>query len=362
MAGDAIFTEVVLGSLGLVHHVGETSFPFSTEIYGLPLCDLFFDGVEVAFGLASGPKILLHRLAAGDVEILMIDSRLIWSRKTSLADGAGNHHAGEAGHGHLVDALGEILSLADGGFRLTWVVQKMTMVQTTTKISQIAADRRTQIFQSRIVCPSPYGAARVLVRRSDRFAGLCQPRRFPRKNIPLSRIKPRFWLAAVLRWKASRRGSEPRRRPRPGQRPELAAPCARAPHLQILKAGSASSIQPPPSLSRAASSGKTVAAGGTEQFAAVVDLAVPVAVQNEEACRRRGGELLVPVGVEVEAEAGVELGGQAGKLITRGLCAGRRPQAQTDIAFHLETTLQVEGKLETDFCRRRCVPYRWRRS
>ena len=32
----------------------------------------------------------------------------------ALTDGAGDHHAGQAGHGHFVNALGEILSLADG--------------------------------------------------------------------------------------------------------------------------------------------------------------------------------------------------------------------------------------------------------
>ena len=117
VAEHAILAEVVFGSLGRVDHVqvGVTVAGFDREIRNAGGHDLLLERVELAGLLGVGAVELDDRFTTGDVQIL--DDRQLLDlveEYLALTYRAGDHHAGQAGHGHFMDALREILSLPDG--------------------------------------------------------------------------------------------------------------------------------------------------------------------------------------------------------------------------------------------------------
>ncbi|WP_141113115.1 hypothetical protein [Chromobacterium haemolyticum] len=99
-------------------------------------------GFDLDMGLAVAQGLLFHRVAAQALVAgvagaeLLADGRAAYhaqvahrgefldlvQKNVALAHGAGNHHAGESGHGHFVHAVGQVLRLlhrdvaADAGF------------------------------------------------------------------------------------------------------------------------------------------------------------------------------------------------------------------------------------------------------
>ncbi len=88
-------------------------------------------------------------------------------------------------------------------------------------------------------------------------------------------------------------------------------------------AASLSSIQPLRSSSRDGQFLETVVGGRSEQFAAVVDLAVLVAVKDQESAARRNKIDLfrLAIGIQVKGKAlAGQLGGGAGKVQDQRVC------------------------------------------
>jgi hypothetical protein len=118
VAGDAILAQIILRCPGGVDDL-QVSAPGLMLDRGVGFAGghhLVLDRIECAAGLAVGTEELDHRFAAGYVEIL--DDRELLDlveENFPLPYRAGDHHAGQSGHGHFVDALGEILGLPDGG-------------------------------------------------------------------------------------------------------------------------------------------------------------------------------------------------------------------------------------------------------
>ena len=79
--------------------------------------DLLFElvGLRLILGVA-GAELLVHRVAADHLEVADDGELLdLVEKHIALADGAGDHHPGQAGESGLVHRLGELTRLIDRG-------------------------------------------------------------------------------------------------------------------------------------------------------------------------------------------------------------------------------------------------------
>ncbi len=121
VANDAVLAEVVGRGVGRVDHAqeGTAALVFDGDVRLAFAHHLLLLRVEFAVALGVRTVQLDHGFAAGNVQVL--DDRQLLDlveEDLALIDGAGDHHAGEAGHGHFVNALREILGLVDRGIAI----------------------------------------------------------------------------------------------------------------------------------------------------------------------------------------------------------------------------------------------------
>jgi len=118
VAHDAVFAQVIGGGQGGIDHV-EVAIAVAFLHGGKGLAGLH----HLTLNGVHGPGVFLvraedldHRIPTDDVEIL--DHRELFNlvqEHLPLAHRAGDHHAGETGHGHFVDAAGEVHGLIGDG-------------------------------------------------------------------------------------------------------------------------------------------------------------------------------------------------------------------------------------------------------
>ena len=186
VAEDAILAEVVLGCLGRVDDMQERTAirRLDRHVGRAGGHDLLFHAVQFARTLGVRAVQLRNRLAAGDMQVL--DDRQLLDlveKYFALANGAGDHHAGQSGHGHFVDALREVLRLTNCGFPIdlggpydgTGPDERQNNPDGSGQTNpdlQISDARHLVVSSTMPPCQ---------VRRSGQFAGLCQPRHSPAK-------------------------------------------------------------------------------------------------------------------------------------------------------------------------------------
>ena len=116
VTNDAILAEVVFGRIGRIDDAqeGMTVLVLNRHVGLTCLHDLLFECIERAVALAVRAIQLAHCFATGDVQILDDGELLdLVEEHFPLADCTGDHHAGQASHGHFVNALRKFLGLFD---------------------------------------------------------------------------------------------------------------------------------------------------------------------------------------------------------------------------------------------------------
>jgi len=116
---DAVLAQVVGGGQGGSDdaQVGGAVFFMDGTVGFATLHGSLLDAVHGAAFLGVGTEDLDDGIAADHVQVLD-DGKLfdLVEEDLTLADGTGDHHAGESGHGHLMDAAGKVLGLTNGRF------------------------------------------------------------------------------------------------------------------------------------------------------------------------------------------------------------------------------------------------------